>query len=206
MAGTFIDMVNRITTELRRTNATADVKNAINDAISEAANARLYFNEMTSVSFLTVNGQEWYPDLGLVQLDAVWWLNGPSRYGIDVVNNDYLDDAAEGSVVGGQLQSLSHYAGQFRLYPIPTSIITVYLSGYGKLTPYPLVNDADANAWLTEGELYIRALAKRNFYRDIVRDYGEARVYDVIAEDYKGVLEERTAIKSSTGTIRGTKF
>lgn len=206
MAGTFIDMVNRITTELRRSNATADAKNAINDAISEAATDRFYFNEMTSTTFATVNGQEWYPDLGLVQLDAAWWLNGPSRYNIDLVDNLCLDDAAQGNVLGGQLQALSHYAGQFRLYPIPTSVFTIYLSGYGKLTPFPLVNDADTNAWLTEGELYIRALAKRNYYRDIVRDYGEARVCDTIAEDYKGRLNERTAISSSTGTIKSTKF
>jgi hypothetical protein len=206
MAGTFLDMVARITTELRRSNATADAKNAINDAISEAANNRFYFNEMPSASFATVNGQEWYPDLGLVGLDALWWLNGSSRYNISLVNNEDLDAAAEGNVLGGQLQAISHYAGQFRLYPIPTSVITIYLSGYGKLTPFPLVNDADTNAWLTEGELFIRALAKRNYYRDIVRDYGEARVYDTIAEDYKSVLEERTAIKSSTGTIRGTQF
>lgn len=206
MAGTFIDMVNRITTELRRSNAVDGVKNAINDAISEAATTRFYFNEMPNQTFNTVNGQEFYPDLGLVELDAVWWLNGASRYNVGVVNNDYLDDAAEGNVLGGQLQSLSHYAGQFRLYPIPTTVITIHLSGYGKLTPYPLAADADANAWLTEGELYIRALAKRNYYRDIVRDYGEARVYDTIAEDYKGVLLENTATKSGTGTIRGTQF
>jgi hypothetical protein len=206
MAGTFLDMYTRITTELRRSNAVTDVKQAINDAIFEAAQERFYFNETTDTSFNTVNGQEFYPDLGLVELDAIWYFNGTSRYNLKLVNNNILDDAAEGNVLGGQLMYLSHTAGQFRLYPIPTLVTAVHVSGYGKLTPYPLVNDADTNAWMVDGELFIRALAKRNFFRDVVRDYGEARVYDTIAEDYKEILAQRTAIKSSTGTIRSTQF
>lgn len=206
MAGTFLDMYTRVTTELRRSNATDSAKQAINDAIAEAANDRLYFNEMPDVQFNTVNGQEYYPDLGFVGLDAIWYFNGTSRYNAQLANNDDLDDAAEGSVIGGQLMYLSHTAGQFRLYPIPTSVIAVHISGYGRLTPYPLAVDTDTNAWLTDGEQYIRALAKRNFYRDIARDYGEARVYDAIAQDYKNILLERTAIMSSTGTIASTQF
>lgn len=206
MAGTFIDMVNRITTELRRSNATTDVKQAINDAILEAANNRLFFNEFDDQHFDTVANQEYYPDLGVVDIDAIWWFNGPTRYNLALEKNNVLDDLANGNVLGGQLLAMSHYGGQFRLYPIPTSVITVHVSGYGALQPYPLVNDADANAWMTEGELYIRALAKRNYLRDVVRDYGEARVYDTVSQDYLNTLLEKTAIKSATGEIRSTQF
>jgi len=206
MAGTFLDMYTRVMTELRRSNAATDVKQAINDAIFEAAQERFYFNETKDTSFNTVNGQEYYPDLGIVELDSIWYFNGTTRYNLFLASNKDLDDAAEGNVLGGQLMSMSHTAGQFRLYPIPTSVTAVHVSGYGKLTPYPLVNDADTNAWLTDGETFIRALAKRNFLRDVVRDYGEARTYDVIAEDYKKLLLERTAVKSSTGKIRSTQF
>jgi hypothetical protein len=193
MAGTFLDMYTRMLTELRRSNASPEIKQAINDAIAEAAQDRFYLNETTDTSFNTVNGQEYYPDLGIVQLDAIWYFNGTSRYNLRLVNNEYLDDAAEGNVLGGQLMYMSHTAGKFRVYPIPTSVTAIHVSGYGKLTPYPLVNDADTNAWMTDGEMFIRALAKRNFLRDVVRDYGDARVYDIIAEDYKGKLLERVA-------------
>jgi hypothetical protein len=206
MAGTFLDMYTRIMTELRRSNAATDVKQAINDAIAEAAQERFYLNETTDTSFNTVNGQEYYPDLGIVELDAIWYFNGTSRYNLVPVNDQYLDASAEGNVIGGQLMYMSHTAGQFRVYPIPTIVTAIHVSGYGKLTPYPLVADADTNAWMTDGEMFIRALAKRNYLRDVVRDYGEARVYDTIAEDYKGKLAEKTAIKSSTGTIKSTQF
>jgi hypothetical protein len=206
VAGTFIDMVNRIATELRRSNASTEIKQAINDAIFEAAQNRFYFNEMKDVTFNTVGGTEYYDDLGFVELDAVWYLTGSTRYGIFLVNQEELDALAEGNVTNGPLQLVSHYGGQFRLYPVPSSVVAVHLSGYGKLLPYPLVNDADANAWMTDGEMYIRSLAKRNFLRDVVRDYGEARVYDALSTDMMNILLERTALKSSTGRIKGTQF
>lgn len=206
MAGTFIDMVNRILTELRRSNLGTETKQAINDAIDEAAKTRFYFNEM-HMSFPTVIGQEYYPDLGLVELDAGWYLNGTQQVPIAAINQfDANEFFGTSGGVGGSLELLSRYGGQFRLYPIPSTVYTVYVDGFGKLTPSPLVNDADTNAWLTEAEQYIRALAKRNLLRDVIRDYGEARVVEGVSEDYKNMLIEQTTLKSSADTLRSTQF
>jgi hypothetical protein len=202
---TFLEMVTRIASDLKRTNIAIDIKNAINDAIAEGAKERFYFNEMHT-SFPTVASTEYYPDLGLVEIDAAWFLTGGSRYNLDILNQLTANDLSSGNVTSGQLQELSRYGGQLRLYPIPSSVLTVYLDGYGKLTPSPLVADGDTNAWLTEGELYIRALAKRNVLRDVIRDYGEARVLEGIAEDYKAQLIQDTTLRSQTGTIQSTWF
>lgn len=203
---TFLETATRIVTDLRRGNLLEDAKTAINEAIEEAAKERFYFNEMHT-SFVTVPGTEYYSDLGLVELDAVWYTDaGGVRYGADIDSQLDTNDLSVGTVAGGALQSISRYGGQLRLYPIPSTIFTVYLDGYGKLAPSPLAADADTNAWLTEGLQYIRSLAKRNVLRDIVRDYGEARVVEGIAEDYKNQLLEKTTLKSTVGRIRSTQF
>ncbi len=204
---TFKQLRDRIAADLRRSNLDTQIGEAINDAIAEAAKTRFYFNEMVDQTFNTVDGVEYYDDLGLVEIDAVWFLQGTSRYNISIVNQLTANDLASGNPqTSGQLDEIARYGKKFRLYPIPNGIITVHLDGYGKLTPSPLALDADTNAWLTEGELYIRALAKRNILRDVIRDYGEAKVLESIAEDYKQQLIEDTTLRSSTGTLRSTQF
>lgn len=201
----FVTMATKIVSDLRRTSLLGDAKVAINDAINEAAKRRFYFNEM-HVSFLTVAAQEYYPDLGLVELDAVWYTAGPTRYDVDVVSQLEMDALSFSTATGGPLQSISRYGGQLRLYPIPSGVVTVYVDGYGKLLPNPLVDDTDTNAWLDDAEQYIRALGKRNLLRDVVRDYGEARVLEAVAEDYEQKLIEVSAEKMATGRLRSTQF
>lgn len=202
----FITMINRIAVELRRSNLTDSIKFAINDAIAEAAKNRFYFNEQLSRTFATVIGTEYYDDLGFTEIDAAWYLVGTQRRNLQIHNNLDANDNAEGSAVGGQLQSLSRVGGKLRLEPIPSAVITIRLDGIGKLTPAPLVTDTSTNAWMTEGEQYIRALAKRNVLRDVIRDYGEARVLEGVAEDYKSLLEIDTTQRSTTDRLRSTQF
>lgn len=203
---TFIIMVNRIVLELRRSNLITEAKSAVNDAIREAAKTRFYFNEMLGVTFNTVIGQEYYPDQGLVEIDAVYNVQSGTRYNITLENNLGADDYASGNVISGRPDTFSRASTSIRLNPVPNTVTAIFLDGYGKLTPYPLVADADTNAWMTDGELYIRALAKRNLLRDVIRDYGEARVLDAVAQDYKEDLEGETSSRGATGTIRATSF
>lgn len=205
MSYTLLQTATRIATELRRSNLLSEAKISIVDAIDEASKTRFYFNEMR-ISFDTIAGEEYYDDLGLVELDAVYYMQGSARYNVEVINQIEMDDLASGSVSGGQLQSISRYQGRLRLYPIPSVIYTLNVDGYGRLLPDPLADDADTNEWLGAGENYIRALAKRNLTRDVVRDFGEARVWESVAEDYKQQLSEATATKMSTGNIRSTQF
>lgn len=206
---TFIQTITRIAAELRRSNLTAEIKNAINDAITEGAKNRFYFNEM-HLSFPTVNGTEYYPDLGVVELDDAWYyLNGVPNGQKERLYLESQFDANDyriGNAMGGQLQTVSRYGGQLRIQPVPTSVNTIYIDGYGKLTPNPLVADGDTNAWLVDGERYIRALAKSIILQDVIRDYGEARAMAVIAEDRRSELEQETTLKSETGVVRSTQF
>lgn len=206
MAGTFIDMVNRVAAELRRSNMTTEIKAAINDAISEAAKTRFYFNEMRAITFNTVIGQEYYPDLGLVEVDTFYYTQGGTRYNLWMDNNLDANERADGNQVSGQLSNFSRRGEEFRLYPLPSAIVPIFIEGYGKLTPYPLVNDADTNAWMTTGERLIRAKAKAILLKEVVRDYGEATVLEAIATDIQTLLEGETALRIGTGSVRPTQW
>ncbi len=202
---TFLIMKTRIASELRRSNMVTEIGNAINDAIKEAAKTRFYFNEYFA-NFNTVPGQEYYPDLGFTEIDSYWTMNGSSRFNVWPRNNIDQDRLAAGNALGGQLLDVSRYGEQFRLYPIPSVVQTVYLSGFGAMLPNPLVNDGDTNAWMISGEPYIRALAKSYLLKDVIRDFGEATVYEALSEDRKTDLLEKTTLRQTTDTIQGTQF
>lgn len=203
---TLNETITRIVTELRRSNLTEDTKLAINDAIKEAAQYRFWFNEML-VSFPLVANTESYPDVNaLITIDAAYYNVGSTRYNVDLMNFLDLQDRADGNLQYGLPDYYSRYEGKIYLDPIPNFAGTLYLRGHGQLDPFPITGNDDTNPWLNEGELYILALAKRNLLRDVIRDYGEARVLDAVAEDYKEQLENATAEKSSTGEIRSTQF
>lgn len=205
----FITIVTRIVTELRRSNLVTEAKQAVNDAIDEAAKFRFWFNEQ-HFNFPTVVGQEYYDDLGVVEIDDMWYYlnNIPDGQKERIYQESQItaDNLRIGNQIGGQLESYSRFGGKIRLRPIPTVITTIYVDGYGKLTPTPLVLDADTNAWLTYGEKYIRALAKSYLMRDVIRDYGEASTLEAIAEDQKNQLLEDTQMHNATGTLRATRF
>lgn len=203
----FITEVTRVGREINRSNLVEDIKLALNDAIKEAASTRYYFNEMLGITFPTVPGQEYYPDLGVTEIDMMWYNDGIARRNIEKESQADADDRAEGNAIqGSQIRTYARAASQLRLYPIPNAVYTINMDGYGRLTPNPLVQDTDTNNWLVEGEMYIRALTKRNVLRDRVRDMKEAAVFDAVAEDYKRIIIDATVLRISTGTIRPTQF
>lgn len=207
MANDFITMVNRITTELRRSTMTDEAKAAINDAIEEAGKTRFYFNEVRGQSFSTVVDQEYYPDMGLVEVDTLYYIQGNARYEIFERHNDVVNDIGVFSA-GGPPDIYSRAEESLRVYPIPRTVMTLYMDGFTKLTPWPLVADGDSNAWTIsgKGERYIRALAKSILLKDVIRDYREASVLELIAEDLKNQLTDELADRRSTGVVTSTQF
>lgn len=206
---TFIQMVTRIAGDLRRSNLTTEIKNAINDAINEAGNTRFFFNEFTDTVSTLADTEEYPNPFGMVEIDYAFRNYGgfpSSREPLTILNDRVIDRLTfNGTPQLGIPQNISMSGGQYRLEPIPDGVHIILVKGYGRSTAV-LTADASTNVWLNEGELYIRALAKRNVLRDVVRDYGEATVLDAIAEDYKQQLVEATNQKNSISTLRATSF
>jgi hypothetical protein len=58
--GTLADLKSRIALELARTDLTAQIGNAVSDAIKFYGSERFWFNQSRSITFPTVNGQQAY--------------------------------------------------------------------------------------------------------------------------------------------------
>lgn len=207
----FITMVNRIAAELRRSNMTSDIKNAINDAITREAGERFYFNEVRGeadgYSITTVGGTEYYGDLGFTEVDAMYYYIGQTRYNILPWNNLEANRIARGGpITTSQPVLYSRVAKKFRIWPKPTGVITIYVDGYGALTPSPLNLDADTNNWMTDGETLIRACAKAIILKDVIRDYAEAAVYEAIADDYRQDFMDTSTRTSATDQLTATQW
>lgn len=203
---TFKETQDRILAELRRSNLREQTKNAINDAIDEACKTRFYFNEIT-VPITLVPGVPLYSNLrGLIEIDAAYYLRGTTRYNLRVENHLALEAMLDGNPQIGQPDLITQYGGRFYLDPAPSVADTLYITGFGRLLPFPLLVDADTNVWLNEGERYIRTLAKRNVIRDVVRDYGEARTLEAIAVDLRDELINETQMRSNTDVMKSTQF
>lgn len=212
---TFLSLTLRIAKELNRSNLTDEIKNAINDAIVEADGDRYFFNEVRGFTFQTVPDTEMYVDMNLSEIDTMYLLynSGPggapnpnARLQIYPTNNQIMNEwTSSGAVIIGPPRRYARTVQNIRLYPIPDQTYTITVDGYKGLTP--LVNDGDVNDWLLNGELYIRALAKRNVLRDIIKDFKEASIFDAMAEDYKQDLIDRSTMRfSGNDELTGTQW
>jgi hypothetical protein len=214
-APTFLSETLRIAAELRRSNLTNEIKSAINDAITEADGDRYFFNEVRGDTFNTVYNTEMYDDMGLSEIDTMYLLynsgpggtpNANARLQIYPTNNQIMNDwTSSGAVIIGPPRRYARTVEMIRLYPIPDQVYVIAVDGYKGLTL--LVDDNDTNNWLLNGELYIRALAKRNVLRDVIKDFKEASIFDAQAEDYKQDLIDRSTIRfAGNDELSGTQW
>jgi hypothetical protein len=204
---TFIEMVSRIATELRRANLTAQIKDAINDAITEAGKTRFWFNEADFGATLMSGDEYIFDDTPFIEVDYIHTLDSPGRTKIPFINEQDVFDSLVGSDRVGKPEYATMYQGKLRFYPRADKNYDLIIGAHtAQLSPYPLTADTHTNAWLKEGELYIRALAKRNLLRDTIRDYGEAKMLEAIAADYKEQLLEQYVTQLGGNTLQSTQF
>lgn len=205
---TFAEETARIAGELRRSNIGADIQEAINDAIQEASSTHYYFNEIQGLNFPTVAATEYYTDMFMSQIDNMYITDGGGvRYEVFPINNDRLNIITSSATqTNSRPIRYARINQDIRFYPIPDAVYEVFMDGFGRLTPYPLTNPTDTNAWLTEGERLIRVLAKRNVLRDVIKDYNEAAVQQAIADDISMELQASTTQRIGTGQLSSTRW
>lgn len=204
------DLKDRIGVQLARTQEFGSAGSlsdecglAIQDAISEAAGNRFWFNELRGLTIPLIAGQEYYgsPDFGYASIiDAIWFnRNGSQRQDVYVTNNDDMN-RLNASSSRGEPYRYSIYGDRLRISPIPQTATTLYIDGVSRLEP--LNSDEQSNAWTNEGERYIRALAKRNLLLDTIDEPDAAQAQDVAAERYKRDLLGQTSDRIGTGQMR----
>lgn len=196
-------MKSRIADEIARTDLTSQIGLAIEEAIDEAATNRFWFNEARALTFSTVAGQEYYTSdelAAMVEIDAIWFTANGQRRNLSVAGNINVNDLSDGSPSSGEPSNWSRYGDEFRLHPIPRDVWTVSIDG---TTKFPeLTDDDQSNPWMVQGERYVRALAKRILFADVIRDFDEAQIQQTLADRYLGQLISQTYDKVATGRVR----
>jgi hypothetical protein len=199
------DMKARIADELVRSDLAPQIALAIDDAITEAAGNRFWFNEVRGLSLPLVLGQEYYTSdeyAALTEIDAVYFYVGSQRRPVYVTGNLEMDQLAEGSVSGGEPYRFSRYGDSLRIYPVPASITyTLIVDGVSRLPQ--LTDDADTNAWMNEGERLVRAIAKRTLFLDVMRDIDQDEIdrQQALVQNYTRELLGKSYDRSATGQM-----
>lgn len=208
---TFGTMQTRIATELRRSNLTAEIQDAIQTVIKRYNSKRFWFNEDRSVTFSTVAGQEFYSSSdnanipNFSQIDAVTLTRtATDRYPLEPRTFAELEQWSDSSTSTGLPSSWAYYANQLRLYPIPNAVYTVRISGVKRGST--LSATADTNFWMTDGEELIRTAAKAELYRHVIRGTEQADSLEAKTQRVLGDLRAETAQRLGAGAVVATEF
>jgi hypothetical protein len=193
------DLKDRIADELARSDLTAQIALAIDDAILEASTYRFWFNEVRGLTFPITAGTEYYgnADLSaLTEVDDLWLTVGTQRRNIRQANDADLDRMNDGTQSRGEPYLWSRYADGFRFYPVPQQSYTVTVDGVTRFPP--LADDTNTNPWMVEGERLIRAIAKRNLFAEVIQDDQRAQTQDALAVRYRNELLAQTSDRIGT--------
>ena len=204
---TFGTMVARINREIRRDGLTADVKDAIVDAIHYYEGERFSFNE-TSAVVVTTASSPYLSSLpsGLIQLDEVEIDQGGSRHHLDPWPYERLTAADNGNSTGPPYQ-YALYQGNMRLYPVPDQAYSIHLSYQVELSEVSASASAGAtNAWMTDAEALIRSRAKALVFAHRLRNTKEAAVMENVANGELQKIKQRDRGRVAHGKVVKTRF
>lgn len=166
-------MKARIVREVRRSNIDTDIAAAISTAIKEYQSERLAFNETREFTFTTVANQEFYTssddaDLGnIIKFDYVVWVQAANSWPLDPITPERIEYLNAAGTFTGDPQGYCWYGEKMRIYPIPTSALTIRV-GCVKKVAEPASDGESGNRWMTDAELLIRSRAKYELYTHVL--------------------------------------
>lgn len=182
--GTLGYMVDRISGELGGRpdlEATGDIRNAIESAITIYQSERYIFNESratgttgTGVTFGTVATRALYgaadnPNLGsMYSVDFVHMLVGTTVRELKVDDPAELELLSQNDTQNGEPERYAYYGLQMRLYPVPLQVYTVRVAGHIKFDK-PADLTVTGNPWMNIGERLIRSRAKFELAVHVIR-------------------------------------
>lgn len=196
------DLKARIADELARADLSPQIALAIDDAIAEATTHRFWFMETRGLELPLTSGTATYQTsdiASLIEIDRLALIVNGQRYTLRPMNDDELDRLNDGTPPQGQPYAYSRYGDQLTLYPKPQQAYTVKIDGLTAGTP--LADDTDSNIWTTEGERYIRAMAKRELLAHVIQNSDAAQIQDALAKRYREELQEQTHSRTATNEM-----
>lgn len=213
---TLATMKARIAREVRRSNISTEIGEAITTAIDAYKSERLWFAEQYHIDIDLNSGQEFYTSsdnvwLGRVsRIDYVHLILNGQNYHLRRWTDEWLDIASSAGSNGGQSYCWGWYANTLRVYPVPsTTGMQVRLAGQFEM-PAPASDDEVGNPWMVEAETLIRSRAKYELYQHLLLDMAKAAIFDPDRRNPSPsptlaalqVLRRKTTAKTSTGQVR----
>lgn len=209
--GSYLDLQNRIASDLTRDDLASQIKSAILDAVKHYETSRFWFNTTRSLTFPTVPGQAAYGAAALAQIpniiriDALFLRDSASIYPLDRYEPDEFELIAGNPLNGsGRPVAFTYVDSQIMLWSTPLAAYTMRPLMHYRLSA--LAADGDTNAWTNEAEQLIRAHAKLLLYSNLLEDTDGANRMQAQLPAYMDRLNYETSARSATGRIRGTDF
>lgn len=209
-------MKARIAKELRRSNISTEIGEAINTAIDAYKGERLWFAEQYHIDIDLIEDQEFYTStdsvwLGRVsRIDYVHLIMGGQSYGLRRKTDAWLDIASPPGSSGGQPYCWGWYANTLRVYPVlAASGMTIRLAGQFEM-PAPASDSETGNPWMIEAETLIRSRAKFELYQHLLLDLAKAAIFEPDRRNPSPsptlsalqTLRRKSSAKTSTGQVR----
>ena len=222
-ANTYGALQAKIQNEILGSPTTAQIQNAIGDAIANFESMAFWFNQIRywggtagSLSNLqTTAGQELYSGLDLPILAVMPAISNiqviafGNRYSLRSRTKQWMDENSVSPTWQGLPTDYTIVDGtSVRLYPIPNAVYPLIV--YGTTRFPPLVNSPDFNCWTNRGEALIRQEAKRLLFLNITRNPTQVQAME--AEIYgdgpkQGILSRlRREGQTRLGTGGGGKI
>lgn len=207
--GTLAALKSRIATDLARTDLTADIANAITDAIDEYSDTPFYFlmeegTRSTVAGTPTVALPDNFRRLQMLTVTA-----GSQRKDLPPEKHQISYDEYRARVwdTSGRGEPCDYAIWNELVHfdPVPDAVYVMTFSFFGPVVGVPATDDA-SNAWTTEAEQLIRAKAKSLLYRDRIRNLEQASIQADVAAMWKARLLGRTAAQSCTYRARPRWF
>ena len=161
---TFARLIANVKRDLRATEGSRlsdeDVRDAINDAITEYEHERFKFNEGSTSLNLVAAQQSYDLPAGLLEVDEIQYDHASRKYRLDRINfRDFTKLSFSSVATVGPSYVYAIHSEQLHFYPIPHSPDTLQIFGIYRVDPSPLDDPLTSNGWTTAAHRLIRARA-----------------------------------------------
>lgn len=212
-APTFGSMAQQIADDIDDTTGeySSQIARAIQEAIRYCEREPFYFNQTREITFLTVNGQEFYGSDAnaniptLININAAWTEDQQGQRSILTrAAPEELELLSDNSAGQGEPYWFSYFERQIRLYPIPDAYVYNIRLQASNYRLVPVVNDQDTNAWFTEAFDMVKARAKYILAKNTTKDAAVAAEALSDFSDQFDALKRESSMRLSRGVIIAT--
>lgn len=222
-ANTYDDLISRIQDEVLGSPTTAQIQNAIQDAVATFERQSFWFNQMRyfgdvtgSLSdLMTVAGQEFYSwnDLPALinapHISKILVLAFANRYPLIERTISWIDDQSVSTTWQGLPTDWCWQANALRLYPVPNGGYPLILDASIRFKP--LSASTDYNVWTNRAEPLVRFEAKRLLFVNITRNPLQAaamerEIYGDQSIGKQGILAQLRRESTARGSASGGRI